>query len=153
MCTFSLIGGLAVMAYPDTVFGTQLYINLQSMAHHSIQVIAGICLGFRYGRSLNTKKFFGAVGIFLILGAIALGANLISHEYFVANGMSSELNMFFISPYIRFIPPVLEGMGIEDMPYLLYLVSFFALFALVALIIALIFGAFSTAFARKDRCR
>lgn len=138
------------MTFPDTVFGEQLYINFQSMIHHSIQVTAGICLGFRYGRKLNFKNFFNAVGIFLFMGAIALGVNLITHEYFVANSISSELNLFFISPYMRFVPPVLEDFGIDTMPYSLYLLTFFALFTLVALIIALIFGAFSLIFSRKE---
>jgi uncharacterized membrane protein YwaF len=139
LCTFSLVGGLAVMAFPDSVFGGTIYTNFQSMIHHSIQILVGVCLGLRYGRRFSKDSFIGAAAAFLNLAAAALAANLISHEYFVQNGISSELNMFFISPYVRFVPPVLEGLGIAEMPYLAYLFSFLVLFIALAFILSLIF--------------
>ena len=149
MCTFSLIGGFAVMAFPESVFGEQMYTNAQSMIHHSLQIVAGVCLGLRYGKRFDKDSFVGAVAIFLNLAAVALAANLITHDYFVKNGISSELNMFFISPYVRFIPPVLSGLGIEDMPYLAYLFSFLAIFILIAFILSLAFKLISRALIKK----
>ena len=149
LCTFSLIGGLAAMTFPDTVFGTQIYTNLQSMIHHSMQIAVGVALGLRYGQRFNKSKFFGAVAIFLSLAAVALATNLITHEYFVQNGMSSELNMFFISPYLRFVPPAISGLGIEEMPYPLYLFSFLSLFIIVALILSTFFKLGSRALTKR----
>lgn len=139
LCTFSLIGGIAVMAFPDSVFGTTIYTNYQSMIHHSMQILVGVCLGIRCGRYFDKDSFTGSIAAFLNLAAAALLANIISHEYFVQNGISSELNMFFISPYTRFVPPVLAGFGIEEMPYPLYLFSFLVLFIVLAFILSLIF--------------
>ncbi len=149
MCTFSLVGGLAVMAFPDSVFGEQIYTNTQSMIHHSLQIVAGVCLGLRYGKRFDKDSFVGAVAIFLNLAAVALAANLIAHDYFVKNGISSELNMFFISPYVRFVPPVLSGLGIEDMPYLAYLFSFLAIFIFIAFILSLAFKLISRVLIKK----
>lgn len=150
LCTFSLIGGLAVMIFPDSVFGTQIYTNLQSMIHHSMQIVVGVALGIRYGRRFNKNEFVGAAAIFLNLAVLALAANLIAHEYFVKNGISLELNMFFISPYVRFVPPVFVGLGIEEMPYPLYLFLFLVIFIIAASIISLIFKAVSLTLNKKS---
>ena len=44
MMTFSLFGGLVVMAYPNDVFIETIGINLQTMIHHGLQVVLGIYL-------------------------------------------------------------------------------------------------------------
>jgi uncharacterized membrane protein YwaF len=149
LCTFSLIGGLAAMIFPDSVFGTQMYTNAQSMIHHSMQIVVGVALGLRYGRHFNKCGFIGSVAVFLNLAAVALAANLVTHEHFMQNGISQELNMFFISPYVRFVPPAISGLGIEEMPYPLYLFSFLAIFIIAALIVSIIFKSGSRMLTKK----
>ena len=68
MCTFSLIGGFAVMAFPDSVFGAGIYTNYQSMIHHSMQILVGVCLGLRYGKRVDKDSFVGIVNDYLCIG-------------------------------------------------------------------------------------
>ncbi len=140
--TFSLIGGAAVIIFPDTVFSDIIYTNYQSVIHHSIQVIVGVYLAIRYHKKFTKKSCPISALIFTAMALIALGINEVTHQYFLENDMLwNELNMFFVSPYIRYVPPVLEGFGIESMPFPTYFVSYVALFSLASFIIAAILKA------------
>lgn len=125
------------MAFPDSVFGTTIYTNYQSMIHHSMQILVGVCLGIRCGHYFDKDSFTGSIATFLNLTAAALLANIISHEYFVQNGISSELNMFFISPYHECTLPVLSEVY-KAVPYPAFLCIYIFGFMLCAGLVMLI---------------
>lgn len=100
LMTFSLVGGLAVLIYPESVFTEFLGINIQTMMHHGLQVALGIYLAVCERRNLNLRHFAKAVPAFLMAAIVALILNIgVYHIYAAKGGGIPEFNMFFISPY------------------------------------------------------
>lgn len=123
---FAAVGGITVYAFPDSVFCGSAYLNVQTMIHHGTQIFIALFLGVRYREKLNLKSFISAGGIFVLLASIALGLNVAQHELFPVLGLSGSFNLFFISPYERYLPDVLLGFGLESAPYAVILAGYIA---------------------------
>ncbi|MBO7196520.1 MAG: YwaF family protein [Clostridia bacterium] len=108
MCIWSFFGGLGVSIYPGTLFDEVLGLTLQSLIHHSIQVILGVMLAIRYCHRMNKHYFFGGFILFMIYFAIAMVANITIHDFIVQTGRDDSINMFFLSPYEESFLPILE---------------------------------------------
>lgn len=121
LATFAMVGGIAVFLTPETVFTRNLFLNIQTMVHHGTQVFFGAYLAFRYREKLNMSRFFGATGLCLLLAFIALSLNVAGRELLPMMGINQSFNLFFISPYQRYIPSALKGLGIEALPYGVFL--------------------------------
>ena len=132
LSTYAVIGGLVVLIAPSSVLYDNVFINFQSMFHHSIQVFMGVFLSVRYRHLLKKEDFSGATVAFLFTAYLALLINLAFHDISGILRFSSPFNMFFINPYERYVPPILEGAGLENVPYLLFLLGYLFIFILTS---------------------
>lgn len=134
LMTFSLVGGLAVMIYPESVFTELLGINIQTMMHHGLQVILGIYLAVRERRNLNLRHFAKAVPAFYIAATVALILNITVYQAYTAKGGGiPEFNMFFISPYFDTNLPIV-GDVYAAVSYPVFLIVYLLGLPIVALI-------------------
>lgn len=116
VCTFAMFGGLVTMFYPATVFTSLIGINIQTMAHHGLQIILGIFILVHERKRLNLKFFINGIYVFLAVFGIAMISNLIFHA------ISSEtFNMFYISPYYETLFPLTI---IYDVHYALFIIAY-----------------------------
>lgn len=131
LSTFSVVGGVIVFLIPESVFSDNIFSNFQSMLHHSIQIFIGLYLASRYRHLLTKRHFSYAAFAFLFMSYLAVSLNM----FFYDLSPGSLVNLFFLSPYNRYIPPLFEGIGIEKVPYVIYLSGYLGLFILAAFLI------------------
>ena len=137
LATFSLFGGLAVMAYPGDVFIGMIGINIQTMVHHGSQVVLGVLMVAWNRRRMDKVFFAKGVIVFAILAAVAMILNLGVHAALVSAGMGDlTFNMFFISPYHPCTLPVLS-LIYPAVPYPVFLALYLLGFSAVA---GIVFG-------------
>lgn len=108
LCTWSLFGGLAVTIYPGNTLTEHVGINLQSMIHHSIQVIVGILLAYRNIERMNKNTFIRALNLFFVYFASAMLFNLSMHHFLIQERTNDAVNMLFLSPYYENVIPFLQ---------------------------------------------
>ena len=153
LATFSLFGGLAVMAYPGDVFISMVGINIQTMVHHGSQVVVGVLM-MAWDRRRMDKVFFAkGVIVFAILAAVAMILNLGVHAALVSAGMGDlTFNMFFISPYHPCTLPVLS-LIYPVVPYPVFLLLYLVGFSAVAWILFLLGKGILHLIDLRGRCR
>lgn len=97
LATFGLFAGLAVMAYPVTVFVGTIGINIQTMICHGSMIAIGVYLLSSGHVKLEHGTILKAVPVF----AVAVGMAAMMNEIAYQTGLLEEhtFNMFFISPY------------------------------------------------------
>ena len=134
MCIWSFFGGLGVTLYPGTLFDDVLGLTLQSLIHHSIQVILGVMLAVRYCDRMNRHYFFGGFNLFMAYFAIAMTANITIYDYIVKTGRDDSINMFFLSPYYETFLPILQMIR-EATSYYVMVLTYMAGFAFLAIVI------------------
>lgn len=137
LATFSVFAGTCVYVFPNDVFISQLFICIQTMVHHGVQVFFGVYLAFRYRDKMNFKGLVRATGVFTTLAAIAMAINLGAHYLFPLIGIEDTLNMFYISPFENCTLPVLSMVD-EALPYAPFLCVYIFGFMLCAGLIMLI---------------
>ena len=128
MCFFSLVAGIAVMAYPGDVYMSTIGINVQTMFHHGSQVALGIFFAVYKRKKLGFR--FLVSGVLVLLGfiVIALALNIGVYHALVSHGIDETFNMFYISPYFNSTLPVFSELQ-PILPYPIFIVLyFFALF-------------------------
>ena len=130
MVTFSLFAGLVVMIYPGDVFITIIGINIQTMAHHGLQVVIGVFLAAHNRHHLNKRFFAWAMAAFTVLCGVALGLNTVMHYAKPDVGF----NMFYISPFQNCTLPVLSEVYTKA-PYPVFLIVYILGFTLVAALV------------------
>ncbi len=125
LASYSLFAGIAVMAYPSTVFVGTIGINIQTMVCHGFMVTTGmVLLGSGYVKAeLKTVAQACSIFIFLILCAMAM------NELAYRTGLleNDTFNMFFISPYCDPELPVyslVQGVVPYPVDVLLYIFGF-----------------------------
>lgn len=123
---FAAVGGITVYVFPDSVFCGSAFLNVQTMIHHGTQIFIALFLGVRYRSKLNLENYLLAGTMFISLAAIALGLNIAQHELFPILNISGSFNLFFISPYERYLPSALAGFGLESAPYYVILTGYIA---------------------------
>ncbi len=99
MCYFSLIAGIAVMAYPGDVFISTIGINVQTMFHHGSQVALGIYFAVYKRKKISFRFLLSGVPILLGFIALAVALNISVHNLLISHGIDETFNMFYISPY------------------------------------------------------
>ena len=135
LSTFAIIGGIAILVAPSSVFTDNAFINFQSMLHHSAQIFLGLYLAFRYRRLLTYRNFSRAAIAFLFMCYLAVMLNIMFYKIFSILNIDQSFNMFFLSPYDRYIPPILVGVGLEKAPYILILLGYIFLLTLAAFLL------------------
>ena len=119
LATYGLVGGIAVMLYPNTVYVSESLINIQTMIHHGFMVIMGMYLLISNIIKLNLKTILSALKVFIVLVMIALAIDICTYYLNIDNG----LEMFFISPFHTSSLPVFSIIY-EKVPYLLFLLIY-----------------------------
>lgn len=134
MIAFSIFGGLCVYVFPGDVFIKTVGINIQTMVHHGIQIVAGVYLASRYRRSLKLGYYLKGGAVFAVLVLIAMVMNIAVQKALYAGGIDETFNMFYISPYHTCTLPVLS-MIYPLVPYPVFLAIYVVGFILAAAII------------------
>ena len=142
---WSFFGGLAVMIYPGDVFCSSLGINIQTMVHHSTQVLVGVLIAVRNYKKMNAKYFLHGLVVYLFFLGIAMGINVGGQNYLDANGIEGVINMFYISPYHRCTLPILSDIHAATSWGVLFPTYVFG-FIVIALIIFFVQRALCRAF-------
>ncbi|MBO5945724.1 MAG: YwaF family protein [Clostridia bacterium] len=133
MTMFSLIGGAAVLAYPESCLTYYIGANIQTMLHHSMQVFLGIFYAVNQRKKYNNIMYYVRSSyVFLTLLSVAMILNVVVNEIFIANGIPDVFNMFYISPYHTSSIPVFSEL-FGKIPYAVYLGLY---------IVVLLFGGF-----------
>ena len=99
--TYALIGGIAVYAFPKTVFVNFLIGNIHTMMHHSIQITTSALTAVWYRKRLNKNFFAKGFAVFAVMFTIAMILNTVVRDCLIASGIITEttlFNMFFINP-------------------------------------------------------
>lgn len=149
LSTFSLLAGIAVMLYPNTVFMSYVGINIQTMVHHGFQIIFGVFLFAYNRRHIRWKSLSGGILVFVGFLVAAMALNLIVHNIHLAKGMDDTFNMFFISPYFGCELPILSVIR-ESVPYPVFLAVYIISFSLGAFLIYAIEKGISILCAKKE---
>lgn len=132
--TFAFFGGLAVMTFPGDVYIDWIGINIQTMVHHGIQVVAGVfCLVYNRKR-LNPKFWMKGVYLFGPLVLVAFGLNIMMYHLFQANGIEEAFNMFYIGPYFDCTLPLLS-LIYPKVPYIVFFLLYLLGFTLISYLI------------------
>ncbi len=112
ICTFSFIGGLGVMLYPDTTFSAYVTLSIYGMFWHSAMVwIAAFCFA---SRDLPDKKRLK--NLFIMLTVLVIAAqiiNIVGYKCFFVHQNIQGYNCFFISPYVLSKNVVLEWLRLN----------------------------------------
>lgn len=119
LATYGLVAGLAVMAYPVTVFIPEVLISVQTMVHHGFMVVMGVCLLVRRAVAFTLRTLLRGLAVFASLVAIALAANVVTYHADVDDG----LELFYISPYHTSELPVFDQIY-EAAPYPIFLLCY-----------------------------
>ena len=129
MITFSFFAGVLVMVYPGDVFIELIGINIQTMVHHGLQLVMGAFLVAHNRHHLNKRYFAWSMIVFSVISAIALIFNVVAYHTIP----EENVNMFYLSPYVKCTLPVLSVVY-ENVPYPVYLLAYVLGFALISLV-------------------
>ena len=100
--TYLLLGGITTYIIADSVLCSNLYVNIQTLTHHGLQIVSGVFIAV-YNRKRFTLKSFGyAFLVFVVAVAIACILNYTLHQRFP----DQNINMFYISPYFKKTLPI-----------------------------------------------
>lgn len=129
---FGLFGGLVVMIYPNDVYTSLVMINIQTMIHHSSQVIMGVTLILAKKVDFDLKTILKASLVFVTLVVIATGMNEFFH-YVIKQ--DATFNMFFISRHYKNHLPILSTIQ-EKTPFVVFYLTYVFGFMLAAFVVA-----------------
>ncbi len=127
LATFSLFGGAVVFLYPNDVFISIAFINVQTMIHHGVQIVVGILLLTYYRKELNLKWFLYGLAVYAIMIATAILLNWLVPQY-----IDEEFNMFYISPLFPCTLPILSTIY-SRVPYPMFLLIYVLGFSGIAI--------------------
>lgn len=124
--TFTMFGGIAVMVYPFTVFSQRLFLSIQTMEHHGLQIVSSVYLVAYFRKRFSFRFFLRALPVFYGFVAIVLAYN------FLAPLVTDQpINMFFMSPYHADEVFIVKDL-VKVIPWGVVLVIFLLLFPVVA---------------------
>lgn len=114
--SFGMLGGIAVMLVPQTVFCDLLFINLHTMLWHTGLIVLGTVQWVSAEIRPCACDFLGGACVFLLFTAIAAALNFAFRRY-----AGEGFNMFYISPFVP-VPslPLIEHFRLS-VPYPVYL--------------------------------
>ena len=151
IATFSLFAGFIVMVLPTSVFSTYVFIDVQTMVHHGMQVVLGVGMAVYNRRRLNLPFFASGLITFAGFSAVAMALNVLMPKYLAEKGIETVVNMFFISPYYNNDIPVLSTLY-PMLPYPVYLIVYFIGFGIAAILMyAIEKGIAALAFRKEKR--
>ena len=148
--TYALFGGLVVLFTPSSVFSTSLFLNMQTMVHHILQMAVGVYIAIHERYEMGRRHLLGGFCIFAGLLSVAVYPNERVHAYFMANGITDHFNMFFVSPYYPG-PIAFVDVWRQDQPPMLFVLLYAVGFTIVSLLLCRILQAVALAYDKKER--
>ena len=121
LCTFSMIGAVFALLFPEDMMRPQILLFLHSFLYHAVMLLDGL-IAFRILRRRGNVKFLPALLLYLGMAAVAEVVNVISH--LIIHNISNEANMFYITPFYPSTQPVFAaiaehaGIAVEIIVYL-----------------------------------
>ena len=113
---------MAVFFYPNDVFISTVFINIQTMIHHGVQIIIGVLYLSYFRKQFTLKWFLYGLAVYGVMIATAMLLN-----WLIPYGTEETFNMFYISPSYPSTLPILSIIY-PLVPYivffLLYLIGF-----------------------------
>ena len=137
--TYTLVAGVAVYLTPATVFTEHLFINIQTMVHHGLQIVTGMYTLFYYRRRIDRRFFLGGVAVFTVTFALANLLNTAFYCILLSRGVidaESAFNMFYISPYPEQKIPMFNDL-LKTVPAVLVIIGYFLLLTFAAWLVTL----------------
>lgn len=150
IATFSLFAGFIVMVLPTSVFSTYVFIDVQTMVHHGMQVVLGVGMAVYNRRRLNLPFFASGLITFAGFSAVAMALNVLMPKYLAEKGIETVVNMFYISPYYNNDLPVLSTLY-PMLPYPVYLIVYFIGFGIAAILMYAIEKGIAALALRKEK--
>ncbi len=147
LATYGLFAGLAVLAYPNSVFIDLIGINVQTMVHHGAMAIMGLALLIRVIKPEH-KVIFRAATVFTTLLIMAMLMNW-AYNTWIHNGV---FNMFFINDHYGNHLPILSIIYAAT-PYPVFLLAYVLGFAAAAYVMLLLGIVIRTPHPTKVRIR
>lgn len=96
LATYGMFAGVLVLAYPESVFCSYLFINLQTMIHHCLMIIIGVLLFACGSVKIEHKTVLYGAPVFTVLLLLACVMNTLYASY---GDLSHNFNMFYIAVY------------------------------------------------------
>ena len=127
MGIFVLFGGVIVVLYNEIVMTNLLFINIQTMVHHGIQVILGVFIVTWNRKTFDISTFIKSILILAIYTILAIIVNVILTP--IADG----IDMFYVNPYEESILPVINQIH-TNVGYFAYLVVYLSIIILYGFI-------------------
>ncbi len=134
IATFSLFAGIIVMVLPTSVFTRDIFINVQTMVHHGLQVVFGVYMASYNRHRLNKRFFAWCMIVFAAFASVALILDVTVYPVLIEKNLATDFNMFYISPYINSDLPLLSAIY-PLVPYPVYLIIYILGFTLVAALV------------------
>lgn len=128
----TILGSIASAIIPDTLFVSDVLINIHAMWLHLGSLVVSIYLIMSKEVKLNIKSYFSGIMVFLITIILANILNVSIYNSGILNG--ETFNMFYISPYFASTLPVFDIIY-KTIPYPLFLVFYFVVLSFGSLII------------------
>jgi len=136
MYTYILLGGLATYIFPQTTFCPFVYINVQTLVHHGLQIMSCVYIAVRNRKTLiNLRSFFYGFIVFVIAVAIACIFNevvpLLFHQH---------VDMFYIGrDSVKTMPVESFDAGWKKMPWFTHVLFYIAALTALAYIIHMVY--------------
>lgn len=121
LCTFSGIGAVFALLFPEDMMRSQILLFCHSFLYHAIMLLEG-CAAFWILRKRNRVTFLPALLLYLGMAAVAELVNVASH--LIIRDIRNEANMFYITPFYPSTQPVFSaiaahaGIAVEIAVYL-----------------------------------
>ena len=114
-CFIGFIGGIIVVAYPEMVMTKFIFINIQTLVHHGLQVILGVFIFVWNRKTITIKTYFSSLIVFMVCATIALIINVSLYP--------REIDMFYLNPYLITTMP-LANIVQEKAGFVVYAILF-----------------------------
>ena len=117
--TFGMVGGIAVMLLPSTVFTDFLFVDLHTMIWHILLVCLGVLQWCGGTAGQKASDLLGCAAVFLLFAGIAAALDCALPQL-----AEEGFNMFYLSPYIPISMSDFVEWFWETVPYPVYLLTY-----------------------------
>ena len=146
--TFGMVGGIAVMLLPSTVFTDLLFVNLHTMIWHILLVCLGVLQWCGGTAGQKASDLIGCAAVFALFAGIAATLDCALPQL-----AEEGFNMFYLSPYIPISMSDFVAWFWGTAPYPVYLLTYSLGFIGVAAAIFFPARAIRTAAMRTEEIR
>ena len=108
LCTFSVIGAVFALLFPEDMMRPQILLFLHSFLYHAVMLLEGL-IACRILRKRGKVRFLPALLLYLCMAVVAEGINVVSH--FIVPRTGDEVNMFYITPFYPSTQPVFDAIA------------------------------------------